>query len=494
MIDVQQIVIKGTTARLRPVIMTALVASLGFLPMALSQGAGGEVQKPLATVVIGGLFTATLLTLLVLPILYIWFEKFNKKMKKIHPTVTLIALLLSVSFATAQSQQLTLEQAVAQGLQHNREVINSQLEVQNQQQLKKVGNAIPKTAVSGQFGQYNSYVNSDQSFTISQTIPFPTAFAAHASLGNALIESSKLKVKITRNELVYQIKRSYTYLQYLYAKQALLQKEDSLYQGFVKSATLRYKTGESTLLEQSTAETQLYETQNILKENEANIQIYLSQLQTLLGSNEAVAIADKNLVEVALLTVNESDALTDNPVLAYFQQQIKVNGNLKKVESAKALPDLTFGYFNQSLIGSPTDASGTTLATAKNRFQGFQLGIAIPLFYGSYRAKIRSASINKEIAESSYENSQLNLKGQYQQAIQEFNKNKSSLDYYKKSALPNADLILSKSQSAYKNGEINYAQNLLNLKTANSIQENYLNAILKYNQSYFLLDYLSGKN
>lgn len=64
----------GAEIRLRPVLMTALVASLGFLPMALSSGAGGEVQRPLATVVIGGLVTSTLLTLLVLPAIYHWFE------------------------------------------------------------------------------------------------------------------------------------------------------------------------------------------------------------------------------------------------------------------------------------------------------------------------------------------------------------------------------------------------------------------------------------
>ena len=63
--------------RLRPVLMTALVAALGFVPMALSHGAGAEVQRPLATVVIGGLVTATLLTLLVLPLLYLKFERKN---------------------------------------------------------------------------------------------------------------------------------------------------------------------------------------------------------------------------------------------------------------------------------------------------------------------------------------------------------------------------------------------------------------------------------
>ena len=74
-IDLKQIVLLGTKHRLRPVLMTAFVASLGFLPMALSNGAGAEVQRPLATVVIGGLLIATLLTLFVLPVLYILFEK-----------------------------------------------------------------------------------------------------------------------------------------------------------------------------------------------------------------------------------------------------------------------------------------------------------------------------------------------------------------------------------------------------------------------------------
>ena len=71
--------LRGAEVRLRPVLMTALVASLGFVPMALSTTAGAEVQRPLATVVIGGLVTSTLLTLLVLPAIYGWIEDRAKK-------------------------------------------------------------------------------------------------------------------------------------------------------------------------------------------------------------------------------------------------------------------------------------------------------------------------------------------------------------------------------------------------------------------------------
>jgi cobalt-zinc-cadmium resistance protein CzcA len=72
-------IIDGATDRLRPVLMTALVASLGFIPMAFNSGPGSEVQRPLATVVIGGLITSTFLTLLVLPIIYYWVEEKREK-------------------------------------------------------------------------------------------------------------------------------------------------------------------------------------------------------------------------------------------------------------------------------------------------------------------------------------------------------------------------------------------------------------------------------
>lgn len=78
-LDLHRAIMQGAETRLRPVLMTALVATLGFFPMALSHGAGAEVQKPLATVVIGGLITSTLLTLLVLPVLYSWVESRNAR-------------------------------------------------------------------------------------------------------------------------------------------------------------------------------------------------------------------------------------------------------------------------------------------------------------------------------------------------------------------------------------------------------------------------------
>ena len=98
--NLKQIIMRGTNARLRPVIMTATVASLGFLPMALSHGSGAEVQKPLATVVIGGLISATLLTLIVLPVLF--YVAQNLSLRKVKDKM-LLAMMYIATFLLAST-------------------------------------------------------------------------------------------------------------------------------------------------------------------------------------------------------------------------------------------------------------------------------------------------------------------------------------------------------------------------------------------------------
>jgi cobalt-zinc-cadmium resistance protein CzcA len=79
--SLRELVIEGTLSRLRPVVMTALVASIGFIPMAVNTGLGSEVQRPLATVVIGGILFSTLLTLILFPSVYLFFHQRRDKLK-----------------------------------------------------------------------------------------------------------------------------------------------------------------------------------------------------------------------------------------------------------------------------------------------------------------------------------------------------------------------------------------------------------------------------
>ncbi len=164
--------------------MTATVASLGFLPMAISTGAGAEVQKPLATVVIGGLVTATFLTLFVLPMLYIIFSKKVRgrmlKMKPIAPVIVFFLLFLGQGLG-AQTRSISVQQATDMALQNNLLMKSKDLNVMVSKALKPTAGELPQLSVSAQLGQYNS-PTFDNSFAISQSIPFPTIFKARREL------------------------------------------------------------------------------------------------------------------------------------------------------------------------------------------------------------------------------------------------------------------------------------------------------------------------
>jgi cobalt-zinc-cadmium resistance protein CzcA len=128
--DLSAIVLKGTQVRLRPVLMTALVASLGFLPMAIGNGAGAEVQRPLATVVIGGLLLATLLTLYVLPILYMLFERKSTPNSSSNWITAIVVMLISLSLfsGSVQGQKtISLSAAMDSALRNNAQLKNEKL-------------------------------------------------------------------------------------------------------------------------------------------------------------------------------------------------------------------------------------------------------------------------------------------------------------------------------------------------------------------------------
>ncbi len=491
--NTMEIIKTGTAVRLRPVIMTALVASLGFLPMAFSNGSGAEVQKPLATVVIGGLLTATLLTLLVLPILYYWSEKINPKTKVLPKVVSVVAILLLPGFGFSQVREVTLQQAIDEGLMNNKNVIAANLQTDYQAQFKKTLFEIPKTDVSFMMGQYNSANRNDNNLSIAQTIPFPTVFSANAALGNAFIEESKLRTAITKNELTHQIRQTYFYLQYLKGEAAILQRQDSIFADFVRVASLRLKTGEGSVLETTTAETQVSEIANQLAQNTANQQRYLGLLQTLLGSKEPVAISEITLAEQVFVPLTDSLAIRANPELALVQQQIDIAEQQRKVEMAKGLPDITIGYFNQTLIGVQTIDNQEVYFDASHRFQGFQIGLAIPLFFNGYNAKVKSTVVAAKAAEGKAEAHEANLESSYRQAVQEYVNNRNNLAFYNQKALPNAQLILDKSSKAYAIGEIGYPEYLLSLQTATEIMEKQLLALLQTNLSVAKIRLLIGQ-
>lgn len=387
-------------------------------------------------------------------------------------------------------QQLSLEEAIAAGLKNSPLVQSAQLDVERQQALKRAAAEVPKTDVAFMYGQYNSYVKNDNNITIAQSIPFPTFYTSQHALGKAQIKSSELQKTVTVNEVILQIKQTFYELLYLKSRHILLLRQDSLFQELVRSASLRYKTGEGTLLEKTAAETQHSEIGNTIRQNEANQRIALQQLRTLINQNQVMGITG-TLTERPLPSF-DSSALLQNPQLQYWQQQVVVARQQKKTEVARAMPDLKIGYFNQTLIGFQNVSGQETYFGSSDRFQGFEVGLSIPLWFFPHSAKTQAAKINQQVSERKFAQAQLATYGQFQQAVEAFVKNQSSLQYYKNTALPNAELLQHQNQLSFKNGETNYAIYLMNLKNVITIQESYLQTLNDYNQTIIYLEYLSG--
>lgn len=494
--DLKEIVLKGTEIRLRPVLLTALVASCGFLPMALSDTSGAEVQRPLATVVIGGLITATLLTLIVLPVLYVYFEKGIKKVK-VNTTLVLIGIMLFPAFSFAQNdlnKSLSLNEAITTALSNNLTVKTAELEIEYNEQLKKSSADFGKTQFNWQHGQYNSVLNNDNYFDVSQTFAFPTVYIKNNKVANATIKSSEFQKAISENDLIAEVKSTYYKLVHIQSNLTLLIKLDSLYSEFYRVAEIKYNAGESNFLEKTTAQTEAMEIKNKLRLITADVEIFRSQLRTLLNTKELVTISNQEAVKKEIaLSVDTGLHYSNNPALAYLQQEILIQQEKKSLASAKLLPDFTIGYFNQSLNGFGTNANGVEqYFGSSNRFTGFQLGIAIPLWYKPYTAKIQASKVQAKIAESNYQNYQKSLESEYQQAIQKYEKHKVSLSYYETSAKPNSELIINNAQKAFKSGEIGYYEYIRAIEQGVQLQTSWLNELNNYNQAVIRLEYLAG--
>ena len=139
---------------------------------------------------------------------------------------------------------------------------------------------------------------------------------------------------------------------------------------FVKASDLRFQTGESNLLEKTSAETQMLEIKNQLNQNEAEISIFKTQLQTLLNSTDSIEISES----LHKLTVENSDASLDrNPLLLSSKQQISIHHQTKRIEYGRLLPDITVGYFNQSLTGFQRIGNDEIYFDRNKRFSGFRL-------------------------------------------------------------------------------------------------------------------------
>lgn len=406
------------------------------------------------------------------------------------PIAGMSFLMLLICLNSVAQAQVSLREAVELSLQNNLQIRSANLEIENQRLLKRAAIEVPKTHFQLTRGQYNSHITNDNNLTITQTVPFPTLWIQQAAMGRARVESQQLSLNATSNAVAFDVSSAYVQLLFLKARHHQLVGLDTLFEGLAKSASVRYRTGEAPLLETISAETQWNEVKNGLRQNEADQMIYEKQLQVLMNYDQPVGTSE-TLEQLAL---SSKGSIVENPELHHLKKEIEVADRWRKVQFAKVLPDITVGFFSQTLIGYELIDGQEQYFGANERFNGFEIGLSIPIWFLPHAARARAAESQYEIAQNEYESYAHILSGQYDQSLKEFEKANAGLDYYRQYALPNADKLESQNILSFRSGEIDYSTFLLNIRTSIAIREGYLNNLRDYHLAVLKLNYITGNS
>jgi len=477
--NVYERILLGTKERLRPVILTAAAAALGFLPMAISTNAGAEVQRPLATVVIGGLITATILTLIVLPVLYAIFDtkEFKiKRKKKFKPTIILLFLLAPV-VGFSQVKPISMQEAISTAIENNGQLIIKQLEVDKNNKLIGSAFEIDKTNFYYLNDETNLGIDGKpfETYGIDQTIEFPTVYFAKKKVAKITANLAEINFQLAKDKLTKNVSKAYTKIVYLNHKKNYLIAIDSLYTNFSKAAKRKFELGESNYLEMITSQSKHKQFTMQLKQLQSDIAIAYEDLYVLLQTEEKFKILDENLTKIQLRQFD----LNNHLLHTYFAENSKLFTSKKSVEKQQLLPDLHFNYFNSKDLAANVSVNS------------FQAGISIPIFFFGKSAKISAAKIQEDIANEFRIDSSLKLKSKLNILLEELQKEETQLNYFTENGKNLASEILKTATLSYKNGEIDFFQYIQSIETVSQLKIDYLNNLNNYNQLVLELNYLN---
>lgn len=479
--DLKERVIQGTIQRLRPVILTASAAALGFIPMAFSTSAGAEVQRPLATVVIGGLVTATLLTLIVLPVIYTYFEKYTLGKVNKNALLILVIMALSTTGSFGQDNQLSRERAIQLAIENNLNLKAGELQIEEKRYLENTAWDLGKTNFYYGYDENNLAQNNNalNVFGIQQTIPFPSTLSLGSRVARYDTELAKANLRIRERIVSKQVALAYEEILYHRSRHDQFQFLDSLYSTFATASQRRFELGESNYLEKLTAESKYLEITSKMNQVERDIVMSQEQLKVLLQLEEDISISMITMEKQQIDYADWDELSQDHEGLNYLQLLEDRSTTSLKLSKHQFLPDFNLEYFR-----------GYGRGENAQQFNGYQFGLSVPLFFKSQKGYVQSQKTRIDRATTETQAYEKGLQSQFLQLKAKLDKYNQALIYYEDTGLRMADEIQILARKSYLSGESGYLEYVQSLDNARQINLGYLDNLFEYNKVVFEINYL----
>jgi len=474
------IISTATKTRLRPILITAAVASLGFIPMALSSGAGAEVQKPLATVVIGGLLSATLLTLFVLPIFYQLFEK--KRLGQ--STMAIILCMIGLSATGLQAQPLTVKRPLSKVIEQAK-LVSPTLKTTGAQQayynvLAKSSFDPAKLSLRGELGNVNSSLN-DSKYAAEQVFDLPQVYQAQKKLYQSIRQAYDYQIVLDQNYIQHAVEQLYIQLQFQVAKGGLLSQLDTIYLKQLAAVDARFKAGQDNGLEQINMQNWVSMHQQLMIKHQ-NEQHGLQKQFAILLQDSTMILPEEVLNFEPKLMDTSVDAA--HPLNLFWKQKLQSAIAETNIAKSKVLPQVALGYTNQSFRMTPND---------QNRYNSVNFGLNVPLFRSGLKQKVKASQANETVVANEKEKASIDLEMEIQKVWNHYQQTIDLYQHFQKNLLPNANKIALIANVSFKEGQISYIEWSNSMTQVQSIKMQALETLELFNLNQSTLNYLLSK-
>lgn len=477
----RRIITRSCPHLLRPVFLTGLVASLGFVPMAIAKSAGAEVQRPLATVVIGGLIVSTLLTLVIIPVFYKLVNTLpytGRKLRgRLHGKKAASALLFLLLFLPAHAEEPTrpvsLDQAIAMALHHHPRLKTAALAIDKSKAARGEIWDGGYTSVGYSWGQLNGAYRKDHELSIEQSLGSPLTPFYRNALVRTQVRKGENYRDLVKKEIIAEVKRAWAYWQYARHVYALYKEQDALASRLRQTGDLRYRQGDISRLEYHAIQALAADlhTRQIQASEELNLAE--SRFAWACYSPEKIVPQDTTL---QLFPAPEILApLLSTAYVGYFDSQVKEKRDLLRLERSKFFPEFTVGYARQKIA----PLSGLDSWTA---------GISLPILFFPQRSRSKQAKVEVRIAEWEVQSNRIRLSNKVEELRSQLRRQQESLSYFTEAALGEAEALQQSALLQFRESETDVVEFVQSLNMARSIRQQYLETVYAYNTAALELE------